>query len=71
MEEYTILKEAETINPFSIAQAQLDEAAGMLNLEPATRELLRWPLRELHVTLPVRKDDGRFKIFQGFSSAVQ
>ncbi len=61
-----MLKESETLNPFSIAQAQLDEAAEMLNLDPATHELLRWPLRELHVTLPVRMDDGSFKIFHGF-----
>jgi len=61
-----MLKESETLNPFSIAQAQLDEAAEMLNLDPATHELLRWPLRELHVTLPVRMDNGDFKIFHGF-----
>ncbi len=28
--------------------------------------MLREPLRELHVTLPVRKDDGSFKVFHGF-----
>ena len=54
------------LNPFTIAQAQLDEAAEVLQLDPATHELLRWPLRELHVTLPVKMDDGTFKIFQGF-----
>ncbi len=53
-------------NPFAIAQAQLDEAAQVLGLDPATHELLRWPLRELHVTLPVRMDDGSTKIFHGF-----
>ena len=37
------------LNPFRIAQQQLDEAAAALNLEPALHELLRWPLRELHV----------------------
>ncbi len=54
------------LNPFAIAQAQLDEAAEVLQLDPATHELLRWPLRELHVTLPVKMDDGAFKVFQGF-----
>ncbi len=54
------------LNPFAIAQAQLDEAAEVLQLDPATHELLRWPLRELHVTLPVKMDDGTFKVFQGF-----
>jgi glutamate dehydrogenase (NAD(P)+) len=57
---------AEQLNPFAIAQAQLDEAAKMLKLDPATHELLRWPLRELHVTLPVRMDDGSTKVFHGF-----
>ena len=28
--------------------------------------MLREPLRELHVTLPVRMDDGSFKVFHGF-----
>jgi glutamate dehydrogenase (NAD(P)+) len=53
-------------NPFEIAQQQLDEAAALLKLDPAIHELLRWPLRELHVTLPVRMDDGSVKIFHGF-----
>jgi glutamate dehydrogenase (NAD(P)+) len=53
-------------NPFAIAQAQLDEAAKVLELDPAVHELLRWPLRELHVTLPVKMDDGTVKIFHGF-----
>lgn len=54
------------LNPFQVAQQQLDEAAEVLELEPAIHELLRWPLRELHVTLPVRMDDGTTRIFHGF-----
>lgn len=54
------------LNPFAIAQQQLDEAAARLGLDPAVHELLRWPLRELHVTLPVRMDDGTTRIFHGF-----
>ncbi|MEW6179120.1 MAG: Glu/Leu/Phe/Val dehydrogenase [Chloroflexota bacterium] len=53
-------------NPFRVAQQQLDEAARLLQLDPAVHELLRWPMRELHVTLPVRMDDGTVRIFQGF-----
>ena len=56
----------EELNPFEIAQRQLDEAAEIMQLEPALHELLRWPLRELHVTLPVRMDDGTSEIFHGF-----
>lgn len=60
------MAEAVRINPFAIAQQQLDEAAELLHLEPAIHELLRWPLRELHVTLPVKMDDGSTHIFHGF-----
>jgi glutamate dehydrogenase (NAD(P)+) len=54
------------LNPFKIAQAQLAEAAKIMDLDPAVHELLRWPLREFHVTLPVKMDDGSTKIFHGF-----
>jgi len=53
-------------NPFAIAQQQLDEAADIMGLDAATHELLRWPLRELHVTLPVHMDDGSVQVFRGF-----
>ncbi len=56
----------EELNPFAIAQKQLDDAAVIIQLDPATHELLRWPLRELHVTLAVRMDDGSTQIFHGF-----
>ncbi|MFB0535571.1 MAG: Glu/Leu/Phe/Val dehydrogenase [Anaerolineae bacterium] len=56
----------EELNPFEIAQRQLDEAAEVLKLEPGIHALLREPLRELHVTLPVRMDDGSVKVFKGF-----
>ena len=53
-------------NPFKIAQAQLDAAAERLGLDEATHEMLRWPMREIHVTFPVRMDDGSVKVFHGF-----
>jgi len=56
----------EKLNPFDIAQRQLDEAAEVLKLEPGIHALLREPLRELHVTLPVKMDDGSVKVFKGF-----
>jgi len=52
--------------PFSNALRQLDEAAAVIGLDPAVLELLRWPMRELHVTMPVRMDDGKTRIFHGF-----
>lgn len=59
-------KASDKPNPFAMAQAQLDEAAAILKLDEATHELLRWPLRELVVTLPVKMDDGSTRVFRGF-----
>ncbi|MBC7220845.1 Glu/Leu/Phe/Val dehydrogenase [Candidatus Bipolaricaulota bacterium] len=55
-----------SLNPFEIAQRQLDEAAKRLDLDPGLHELLRWPLREFHVRIPVRMDDGSVKVFPGY-----
>jgi glutamate dehydrogenase (NAD(P)+) len=54
------------LNPFSIAQRQLDVAAEKLGLDQATHELLRWPQKELVVSFPVLMDDGRMRVFRGF-----
>ena len=54
------------LNLFKIAQAQLDKTAQKLGLDAATHELLRWPQRELRITLPVRMDDGTVRVFQGY-----
>ncbi len=51
---------------FAIAQAQLDQAAEVLQLDPALHAILREPMRELHVTLPIKMDDGTVKVFKGF-----
>lgn len=56
----------ENLNPFAIAQAQLDEAAEVLQLDPDMHAFLRQPMREFHFTIPVRMDDGRVRTFQGF-----
>ncbi len=54
------------LNPFTIAQQQLDVAAEKLGLDPATHELLRWPMQEIKVVLPVKMDDGTTRIFHAF-----
>ena len=56
----------ENLNPFAIAQAQLDEAAKVLQLDPDMHAFLRRPMREFHFSIPVRMDDGSTKTFQGF-----
>jgi glutamate dehydrogenase (NAD(P)+) len=66
-EKERIMKNA--LNPFKIAQQQLDDAAQRLGLDPAMHELLRWPMQELKVILPVKMDDGMTKIFHAFRVA--
>ena len=56
----------EDLNPFAIAQAQLDEAAKVLQLDPEMHAFLREPMREFHFSIPVRMDDGTTKTFKGF-----
>jgi len=56
----------ENLNPFAIAQAQLDEAAEVLQLDPDMHAFLREPMREFHFSIPVRMDDGSTRTFRGF-----
>ncbi|MBN2426589.1 MAG: Glu/Leu/Phe/Val dehydrogenase [Calditrichaceae bacterium] len=53
-------------NAFQMAQSQFDKVADMIDLDQATRDLLRNPLREFHFSIPVRMDDGSVKVFRGF-----
>ena len=53
-------------NAFEMAQAQFDKIAGILNLDTGTKDLLRFPLREYHFSIPVKMDDGSAQIFRGF-----
>jgi glutamate dehydrogenase (NAD(P)+) len=51
---------------FEMAQAQLDEAAGILKLDPGIHAILREPMKEFHVSIPVKMDNGQTKVFKGF-----
>jgi glutamate dehydrogenase len=53
-------------NAFEMAQRQFDHVADLLQLDMQVREILRWPLREYQFRIPVRMDDGRIRVFQGF-----
>ncbi len=57
---------SKAFNPFEMAQQQFDNVADILELDTATRDLLRFPLREFQFSIPVRLDDGTMKIFRGF-----
>ncbi len=53
-------------NPFENAQIQFDRVAEILELDQATRDLLRQHRQEIHFTIPVKMDDGTTKIFKAF-----
>ncbi len=55
-----------SFNAFAMAQAQFDNVADMLELDKASRELLRDPIREYSFLIPVRMDDGSVQVFRGF-----
>lgn len=54
------------LNPFKIAQQQLKIAADKLGLSQEMYDFLSVPMRELHVSIPVKMDNGKTKVFQGF-----
>lgn len=55
-----------SFNPFKMAQQQFDSVAEQLGLDEATCDLLRNPDREYHFNIPIRMDDGSYKVFRGF-----
>jgi glutamate dehydrogenase len=57
---------AATTNAFEMAQRQFDHVASLLHLDSQVCEMLRWPMREFHVRIPVRMDDGTLRIFDGY-----
>ena len=57
---------SQQLNPFEIAQRQLAIAAQVMGLDETTHEFLRWPMREFHVRIPVKMDNGTTQIFEGF-----
>ncbi len=57
---------AEELNPFKIAQQQLDDAAEIMQLDKTAHAILREPMETLIVNIPVKMRDGSVKVFQGF-----
>ena len=54
------------INPWQMVLAQIDKAEKQLKCDPNLIEKLKHPERSLLVSVPVRMDDGRIKVFKGF-----
>jgi glutamate dehydrogenase (NAD(P)+) len=53
-------------NLFENVKQHLCSCSADLRLTPNVEAILKMPMRELHVSLPVRMDDGSIQAFQGF-----
>jgi len=56
------------IDPWQNALKQLASAAKILKLDPGVHEMLATPKKILTVSLPVKMDNGKIKVFTGFRS---
>jgi glutamate dehydrogenase (NAD(P)+) len=53
-------------NPLQIALHQFNQVADKINLDPAIRNRLAKPKRSFIVSIPIRMDDGRVEVFEGY-----
>ena len=56
----------EELDPFKIAQKQLDGAAEVMNLDKQAHAILREPMQTVIVNIPVRMRNGVTRTFTGF-----
>ena len=56
------------IDPWQNALKQLDDAAKILKLDPGIHAMLAVPKKVLTVSIPVKMDNGKIKVFTGFRS---
>jgi glutamate dehydrogenase (NAD(P)+) len=53
-------------NPYENMLAVLEAAARKLELQPNDYETIKYPERELKVSIPVKMDDGKIRVFEGY-----
>ena len=53
-------------NPYEDMLKSMEEAADLLGLEKDDYEVLKYPERELKVSIPVEMDDGSVRVFEGY-----
>jgi glutamate dehydrogenase (NAD(P)+) len=56
----------ENLNSYQIALEQFHRATEKLNLDADLAEILKHPKRQLTVSIPIRMDDGRVHVFEGY-----
>ncbi len=58
--------EKKNYNPYDNMLAVLDQAAAKLGLTEDEYVTLKYPERELKVSIPIKMDDGSIKVFEGY-----
>ncbi|NLN14195.1 MAG: Glu/Leu/Phe/Val dehydrogenase [Tissierellia bacterium] len=58
----------ESLNPLNNVQELIKSACHILNLDDYIYELLKEPQRVIEISIPVRMDDGKTKVFKGYRS---
>jgi len=56
----------DSANPFEEMMSRFDLAAQKLGLDPGLYKVLREPVRETKVSIPISMDDGRIEVFIGY-----
>lgn len=56
----------EKLTPFDTVLKQIDMVAEKLKLDPSTVEKIKHPRKIVIVSVPIRMDDGRIKVFTGY-----
>ncbi|HWZ86377.1 MAG TPA: Glu/Leu/Phe/Val dehydrogenase [Thermoanaerobaculia bacterium] len=56
----------ENLNPYEFALLQFERAADFLELDPGTRQVLSQPKRQLIVSVPIKMDNKKVKVFTGY-----
>lgn len=67
LETPTVLPQPlDSANPFEEMMSRFDLAAQKLGLDPGLYKVLREPVRETKVSIPIAMDDGRIEVFIGY-----
>ena len=53
-------------NPFKIAKERIEKIAKFLGIEDSIIKILETPQKEVKVSLPIKMDDGKIKVFTGY-----
>ena len=56
----------DTNNPYESMIQRFDVAAKIIGLDDDTYNVLKTPHRQYLVSLPVKMDDGKVKVFEGY-----